>query len=125
MSRICLDHKVLSSADPISIAKFVHEWTLKGYEPMPLQCVRQWGNVVITMGLFDKGETNEPTKESTGSEPSAETTDTNNSESGDGETEQPKAEEKPKTRTRAKSTGTGNKAKQPTSSDAESGSSTD
>lgn len=125
MSRNILDTKVISTVNAGQLATFVQELTLKGYEPLLLQCSVQWGQTVITMALYDQETKDESTQESTGDKPSTETTDTINGGDGDGETEQPKAEEKPKTRTRTKSTGAGNKVKQPTGSNDESGTNTD
>lgn len=84
MSRLILDHKVISTADAFTIAKFVFDLTNKGYEPLPLQCNRQFGNIVITMVLYE-GENNEPTKESTGTESDTEASDSIGSKSGTGE----------------------------------------
>ena len=84
MSRLILDHKVISTADAFTIAKFVFDLTNKGYEPLPLQCNRQFGNIVITMVLYE-GENNESTKESTGTESDTEASDSIGSKSGTGE----------------------------------------
>lgn len=84
MSRLILDHKVISTADAFTIAKFVFDLTNKGYEPLPLQCNRQFGNIVITMVLYE-GVKNESTEESTGNKSSSEASDTVGSESITGE----------------------------------------
>lgn len=62
-----LDTKSIATDHAPTIAKFVHEYTLKGYVPMENQCVRQFGNIVICMSLYDKDEgvVNEPVKERT------------------------------------------------------------
>lgn len=52
--RKILDYKVVSTVEALTLAKFVHDLTLKGYEPLPLQCSRQFGNIVITMALYEK-----------------------------------------------------------------------
>lgn len=51
-----LDTKSIATDHAPTIAKFVHEYTLKGYVPMENQCVRQFGNIVICMSLYDKDE---------------------------------------------------------------------
>lgn len=84
MSRLILDHKVICTADAFTLAKFVFDLTNKGYEPLPLQCNRQFGNIVITMVLYE-GVNNESTEESTGNKSGTEATDTIGSESGTGE----------------------------------------
>ena len=84
MSRLILDHKVICTADAFTLAKFVFDLTNKGYEPLPLQCNRQFGNTVITMVLYE-GVNNESTEESTGNKSGTEATDTIGSESGTGE----------------------------------------
>lgn len=87
MSRLILDHKVICTADAFTIAKFVFDLTNKGYEPLHLQCNRQFGNIVITMVLYE-GVNNESTEESTGNKSGAEATDTIGSESGTGESKE-------------------------------------
>lgn len=84
MSSLILDHKVICTADAFTLAKFVFDLTNKGYEPLPLQCNRQFGNTVITMVLYE-GVNNESTEESTGNKSGTEATDTIGSESGTGE----------------------------------------
>lgn len=54
MSRELLDHKVCSSVDVHVIAMFVHDCTLLGYEPLPNQCERHFGSLVVTMGKFSE-----------------------------------------------------------------------
>lgn len=75
MSRVILDYKVSNTPDAYELAKFVHELTLKGYEPLPLQCTRQYGNMVITMAKYDEGVKDEGIKESDGDKSGSKTTD--------------------------------------------------
>ena len=87
MERKILDYKAISSSDTLTLANFVHQMTLKGYEPLGMQCTKQFGNHVITMALCD-GEINESNEESTGSKPDIETTNTVGSSTGEGEAEE-------------------------------------
>lgn len=75
MSRNILDYKVTNTPDAYVLAKFIHELTLKGYEPLPLQCTRQYGNMVVTMAKYDEGVKDESVKESDVGKSGSEATD--------------------------------------------------
>lgn len=92
MKRNMLDHKVISTPDAYQLAKFVFDLTLKGYEPLPLQCNRQYGNTVITMALYE-GENNESTEESDGLKSGSQADSTIGNESTEAEIQGTEAEE--------------------------------
>lgn len=68
MKRNILDSKCIATDDPAQIAEFVHTMTKRGFEPMPMQCVKQFGTMTITMGLFEEIK-DEPVKEQGTEEP--------------------------------------------------------